>query len=146
MKAKSYVILATLLLALSACTTATPERIIVVVTATPPPPQRASTLALPTSSYTSSCISPVDAPRYVGQRKCVAGIVTTSKRPNANSRPLFINFKETLVFYAVAFDDMEMNFPPITSGICYQITGVIKPYAGKFEIILDRTTELSQCR
>lgn len=92
------------------------------------------------SLKSSNCISYLEAGNYVGEYKCVEGIVDNvyiSRKGN-----VFLNFcpdYRTCPFSSVIFSSSVYKFsdPQQFKGQKVQITGLIKTYKGKPQIILD---------
>ena len=102
-------------------------------------------------SANAASVSPEDAPKHVGETATVCGVVASAKfATNSRSQPTFLDlgkpYPET-PFTAVIFGDDRAKFgTPETSlrgrRIC--VTGQIRDYRGKPEIILNDPSQLAE--
>ena len=104
--------------------------------------------ALPTSAAT---LAPGDAASHVGESATVCGVVASAKfAANSRSQPTFLDFDRPYpnpVFTAVIFGSDRSKFgTPEKSlqGTRVCVTGQIRDYRGKPEIILSDPSQLTQ--
>src|SRR5215469_14175132 len=108
-------------------------------------------LSLWASPTNSASVSPEDAPKHVGETTTVCGVVASAKyaansRSHGHSQRSWTSGSRTS-FTAVIFGDDRAKFgTPETSlrgkRIC--VTGQIRDYRGKPEIILDDRSQLAE--
>ena len=98
-----------------------------------------------TPTPSPQCISYKEAGSYVGEYKCVTGKVDnvyTSAKGNT-----FLNFcpdYRTCPFFSVIFSSDSYKFPNLKQyqGKTVEITGLIKTYQGRVEIILNDANQI----
>ena len=99
----------------------------------------------------AATLAPGDAVSHVGESATVCGVVASAKfAVNSRSQPTFLDFDRpypNAIFTAVIFGDDRPKFgsPETTLGgkrIC--VTGQIRDYRGKPEIILHDPSQLSE--
>ena len=91
------------------------------------------------------CIGIEDAQNFVGKNACVSGVL--EKVFVSKSGTIFLDFckdYKTCPFTAVIFKSASSKFPDIKSleGKSVSITGLVKTYQGKPEIILNDPSQL----
>jgi hypothetical protein len=110
-----------------------------------------SALLLWAASAYAAAVGPEDTPKHVGETATVCGTVSSAKfAPNSRSQPTFLDFDRpypNAPFTAVIFGDDRPKFgTPATAlrgkRIC--VTGQIRDYRGKPEIILNEPSQLTQ--
>jgi hypothetical protein len=96
-------------------------------------------------------LNPDDAARHIGQNATVCGMVASAKfDAHLRSRPTFLDFGKPYpneVFTAVIFgvDRAKFGTPETTlQGKRVCISGTIREYRSKPEIILNETSQLTQ--
>ena len=108
-------------------------------------------VALWAFSVSAEPLRPEDAGAHVGETATVRGVVASAKfAANSRSQPTFLDFERSYpnaVFTAVIFGDDRPKFgTPETSlrGKRVCVTGSIRDYRGKPEIILNHPSQLTQ--
>ena len=140
--------------------TATSTPPVIVVTATPPVATATLPLPLVISSLTPlptpqpyidatlankiralGCITFIEAEAYIGQSKCVGGIVVAVFQ-DVGSSTFFMNFDGARTgFYAVSFKERYDNL----EGKCVIIIGKIDRFGGRPQIIVNDRTQIRLC-
>ena len=111
----------------------------------PAPPKTSSASAPQNLNLETSCLNFSEAPNYIGETKCVSGKVDNvfiSEKGN-----IFLNFcsnYKTCPFTAVIFssDADKFSNPRQFKGKTVEITGLIKTYQGRPEIILNAPNQI----
>jgi DNA/RNA endonuclease YhcR with UshA esterase domain len=93
----------------------------------------------------SQAVSPDEAGQYISTNITVKGLV--SQVSQSRSGTIFINFGgeyPNVVFFAVIFDDYLDQFTDVFSleGAVIAVTGTVKMYRGKPEIILTSNSQI----
>jgi DNA/RNA endonuclease YhcR with UshA esterase domain len=108
-------------------------------------------LSLWAFSTNAASMSPEDAPKHVGETATVCGVVASAKyAANSRAQPTFLDLGKPYpyaAFTAVIFGDDRAKFgTPETSlrGKRVCVTGQIRDYRGKPEIILNDPSQLAQ--
>lgn len=101
--------------------------------------------SITTISSPNNCINFQDADNYIGEYKCVIGKVDNVFISSTNTT--FLNFcpnYQTCPFSAVIFNSDSPKFPNPEQyeNKTVEITGLIKTYQGKPEIILDEPSQI----
>jgi DNA/RNA endonuclease YhcR with UshA esterase domain len=103
------------------------------------------------SATAATPLSPEDTPKHVGETATVCGVVASAKyAASSRSQPTFLDFDKpypNAAFTVVIFGDNRGRFgAPETSlrgkHIC--VTGQIRDYRGKPEIILNDPSQLTE--
>jgi DNA/RNA endonuclease YhcR with UshA esterase domain len=103
------------------------------------------------SATAATPLSPEDTPKHVGETATVCGVVASAKyAASSRSQPTFLDFDEpypNAVFTAVIFGDDRRKFgtPELSlrgKRIC--VTGQIREYRGKPEIIIHEPSQLAE--
>jgi DNA/RNA endonuclease YhcR with UshA esterase domain len=111
----------------------------------------AATLLLSASLACAAALNAEDAAGHVGETATICGVVASAKfAPGSRSQPTFLDFGKPYpdaAFTAVIFGDDQPKFgTPETSlrgkRIC--VTGQVRDYRGKPEIILHDPSQLSE--
>ncbi|MHA2620620.1 MAG: hypothetical protein V2G42_02655 [bacterium JZ-2024 1] len=110
----------------------------------PPPYAEPSRVAPVTHSGKTPVIDYTEAPKYIGQEVTVRGKVVRVAKPRETT---FINFcmdYRSCEFSAVIFKSAASKFPDVDSweGKTVEITGKIKEYQGRAEIVLDSPSQV----
>jgi hypothetical protein len=104
-----------------------------------------------TFSTSAASLTPEDAAAHAGETATVCGVVASAKfAPGSRSQPTFLDFGKPYpnsAFTAVIFGDDRPKFgtPEMTlrgKRVC--VTGQIRDYRGKPEIILNDPSQLTQ--
>jgi DNA/RNA endonuclease YhcR with UshA esterase domain len=103
-------------------------------------------LAFASTPALAETIVPSDAPRYVGKSVTVEGVVSEVHHA-ASGKAIFIDIDGRYPnnrFAGVIFADDAARFPDVDSleGKTVDITGTIKLYQGRPEIILNESTQI----
>jgi hypothetical protein len=111
----------------------------------------AAALLLPTSLASATSLSAEEAAGHVGEAATVCGVVASAKfAANSRSQPTFLDLGKpypNAVFTAVIFGDDRPKFgAPEKSlhGAHVCVTGVIRLYRGRPEMILNDRSQLTK--
>jgi DNA/RNA endonuclease YhcR with UshA esterase domain len=98
---------------------------------------------LAVNSYAQEMVSSKDAGNYIGQTVNVKGKVAAIFTSNKGN--VFINFDDkspNQTFTVAIFSDSKVDISKITEGCTLTVSGEIKEYKGKPEIVVDKNEQI----
>ncbi len=105
-------------------------------------------------AYSQETVTPEDAAKFIGQQKTVCGTVASAHfAARSKGQPTFLNLdkpypKQAFTVLIWGSDREKFESPPETlySGKAICVTGMIKTYRGRPEIIVTQPSQIIQKR